>query len=119
MIAYTRDVIAMRRAHPVLRTGSLCYLHGERNCIAYARFDSRETVIVIFSIHPENMIVSLPVWQAETAMECSVRRVFQTDEEGYSLEEKELEVSRGRLSLTLAPMSAEVFVYENHEGSYH
>ena len=119
MIAYTRDVIALRKAHPVLRTGSLCYLHGERNCIAYARFDSRETVIVIFSIHPENMIVSLPVWQAETAMECSVRRVFQTDEEGYSLEEKELEVSRGRLSLTLAPMSAEVFVYENHEGSYH
>ena len=119
MIAYTRDVIALRKAHPVLRTGSLCYLHGERNCIAYARFDSRETVIVIFSIHPENMIVSLPVWQAETAMECSVRRVFQTNEEGYSLEEKELEVSRGRLSLTLAPMSAEVFVYENHEGSYH
>ena len=111
MIAYTRDVVALRKAHPALRSGSIIFLHGERNFIAYARFDRHECVVAAFSINPDEMTVLLPVWRAETAMECDLTRVLMTDENGYSLEEKTLQVYRGAVSLTLPPMSAQVLVY--------
>lgn len=111
MIAYMRDVVRLRSVCPVLRTGSIKFLHGEKNVIAYARFDERETVIAVFSIGQEKTHLSLPVWTVNTGMDGYVTRVFLTDEQGYSTATATSLVIRGRLDVVMEPESAQIFVF--------
>ena len=115
MIAFTRDAVRLHGEYPSLRTGSLKFLFGQRNCIAYARFREGEAVIAVFCVSQDSMTISLPVWQAGVPMECEALRVFRTDREGYSTAREICKVTRGVVDLTLPPESAEIIVYRQPE----
>lgn len=115
MLAFTKDVIRLRSSWPVLKRGSLKFVYGEKNVIAYARFNMEETVISVFSISQEETHVILSVWPVSVPMECSVIRVFETTRDGYSTEVLSCPVSRGRLELTLKPESAQVLVFRKKD----
>ncbi len=111
MIAFMRDAVRLRKACPTVKTGSIRFLHGEKNVISYARFSRDEVLVAAFSIGQEKPHVSLPVWRAGVPMECSMTRVFYTDEKGYSTAVETQAVSRGRLDRILKPQSAEIYVW--------
>lgn len=126
LLAFTRDVIRLHKAYPALKGGSLKFLHGQKDCIAYGRFDRDQSLIIVFSISPDRLEVSLPVWQAAVPPEADLRGVFGTDRAGYRTDRKIHEdgnetesvtepetfpVTRGILHLTLQPQSGAVFLY--------
>jgi alpha-glucosidase len=46
-IALYRDLVRLRRAHPVLGTGGLRWLHVDDECLVFARESEAETVLVL------------------------------------------------------------------------
>jgi cyclomaltodextrinase / maltogenic alpha-amylase / neopullulanase len=46
LLTYFREIIALRHAHPVLRHGSYDTLWARDHCIAFARSDGTETLVV-------------------------------------------------------------------------
>lgn len=46
-IALYRDLVGLRRAHPVLGTGGLRWLHVDDECVVFVRESAAETVLVL------------------------------------------------------------------------
>ena len=68
LIDFHREMIRIHKKYPVLSHGSLKFLYGEHNVIAYGRFDMKERVIVAFHNGQGDKTFMLPVWQAEVLM---------------------------------------------------
>ena len=64
MFAFYKSAIAMHKNHPVLKTGSIKFLGGGYQYIAYARFDDREQIACLFNNGSEQIQVTVPVWTA-------------------------------------------------------
>ena len=62
-LAFYRDVIALRKAHPALRTGSFTTIltDDEQDVMAFVREDDSEEVLVILNAGEEEARISLPV----------------------------------------------------------
>ena len=86
-------MIRIHKKYPVLSHGSLKFLYGEHNVIAYGRFDMKERVIVAFHNGQGDKTFMLPVWQG-----LAVPPVRLAQVEG------------GELTLTLPTTSAIVLV---------
>ena len=108
MLAFHKNVIAMHKEHPVLRTGSIKFLGGEPQFLAYARFDEQEQIVCLFNNGSEEKSVTVPVWTAGVSTDSTLTRIFHTDEKNYSTKRKVYRVSRGELAVTLGPKSSMV-----------
>ena len=110
LIEFHREMIRIHKKYPVLSHGSLKFLHGEHNVIAYGRFDEKERVIVAFHNGEGEKTFMLPVWQVGVCSENTLRRVMLTGSWGYTTEPEEYFAEGGELTLTLPAASAVVLV---------
>lgn len=108
MLAFHKSAIAMHRDHPVLKTGSIKFLGGGDQYLAYARFDDREQIVCLFYNGNEEITVTLPVWTAGVNPDSTMTRIFLTDEKTYSTKRKTFRVSRGELMAVLGAHSCMV-----------
>ena len=106
MIAFHKAAIAMHKEHGALKTGSMKFLAGGRNYLAFGRFDGREQVIVIFNNSDVELKVNVPVWTANVPLYCDMERIFYTDENGYTNGRESVHVSQGEVFLTLPRTSS-------------
>ena len=110
LIAFHREMIRIHKKYPVLSHGSLKFLYGEHNVIAYGRFDMKERVIVAFHNGQGDKTFMLPVWQVGVCSGHSLKRVMLTGDWGYTTEPQEYQAEGGELTLTLPTTSAIVLV---------
>ena len=53
MLHWTRRVLALRRAHPALRTGGVRVVHADEAVLALERHDKDERLLCVFNLSPE------------------------------------------------------------------
>ena len=113
MIAFHRDMIAIHRKYPTLRTGSIKLLLAGDNVLAYARFDDQAQIVTVVNNSDELQQVCIPVWQAELPQKGSMRRLIYSYENGYTTEHEEYLIQDGEVVVNLGAYS--VLVLKNME----
>ena len=110
LIRFHREIIAMHRTHPALRTGSLKMLDGAHQYLAYARFSREEQFVVLINNDDRPRRVRQSVWAAGLPHNCEMSRLLITSDEGYSFAPIRYQVKEGRLEILLPAHGAAVFV---------
>ncbi len=108
MIAFHKSVIAMHKSRPVLKTGSIKFLGGGYQYLAYARFNEEEQIACLFNNADQEIEITVPVWTALVPEDCVMTRIFMTDADTYTTRRKLYQVHRGELKMKLAPRSSAV-----------
>jgi len=103
-----KTLIKMRKEHSALRTGSIKFLHGEHNVIAYGRWDENDRIVVVINNSDKIKNVKLPVWEIGISDNDTLEMMIETTKEGHSTEDKIYFVYHGRLAMKLEPFSAVV-----------
>ncbi len=106
LIAFHKEMIAIHKAYPSLKTGCIRHLYLDHGIIAYGRFQDKEQVIVIVNNRSEWTQITVPVWQAEVPMKCTLNRLMYTYEKGYTTEYEEYNVERGEVVVNMGAKSA-------------
>ena len=112
LLEFHKMAIRMHKESSALKTGSLRFLYGANNIVAYARFDEKETLIVIVNHGCEKSEVRIPVWQAEVPMQAEMEQILYTYVEGVSDETVLFPVDNGELLLSMGQTSAAVLRYK-------
>ncbi len=106
MLEFHRSVIAMHREHEVLKTGSIKFLGGGYQYLAYARFDEGEQMACLFNNSGEQIDVTVPVWTSGVPMSGRMIRIFKTDAESYTTQKRYYSVEQGEIKVRLGGRSA-------------
>lgn len=112
MLEFYKAAIALHKAYPVLRKGSVMFLSKAQNYVSFARFDRNEIVIFVLNNRKEPMEAVIPVWMAGIDRKCKTTdalHVFHSGMEGFSAEESEVKIGYGMLKVKLAAECAEVY----------
>lgn len=110
MLEFHRSAIAMHKKYPVLSGGSLRFLHGDYNILAYGRFSRDCQMIIVFNNNEEEKELVLEVWAAGVTNQQVLKRIFCTDADGFTEEPVIYPVSGGEVSLRIAATSAVVLL---------
>ena len=112
MIDFHRDMIRIHKENEALRTGSVKFLQGEKDVLAYGRFNRKQQFVVILNNSEDKKEITQEVWTIGIPKKGSLERLIITTEAGYSLMPKDYPVEDGRVTVTLMPHSAVVLKYE-------
>lgn len=110
MIKFHRAAIAMHKRYPVLVGGSVKFLHGGYNTLAYGRFSREEQIVVAFNNNDEERELRIPVWMLGIRNKQVLNRVFYTDMEGFSEETLIYPVESGETVIKMPPRSSAVLL---------
>lgn len=111
LINLYKDLSALRKNQPVLKSGSLKPLLSGDGFIAYSRFRGRDKSIIICNLKEESLRLSLRVADLGAEDGEVFSRVFVSSREGHStVSDESLTVSDGRLYLTAPPVSASILI---------
>ena len=111
LIEFHREMIRIHKENQVLIHGSLKFIHGEHNILAYGRFDELQHVVVAFNNGAEEKQVTLPVWEIGVFGGHKMKRLMLTTGQGYTTEPEEYKVENNmEITLTLPPVSAIVLL---------
>ena len=109
MIEFHRAAVRLHKSYPVLSGGSLVFLHGDYQLLAYGRFSRQEKMIIVFNNLEETRECSVKVWPAGVENGQILRRIFQTDETGWNEEYADYAVVDGNLHISLPAKSSAVY----------
>ena len=112
MIDFHRDMIRIHKENEALRTGSVKFLQGEKDVLAYGRFNRKQQFVVILNNSEDKKEIMQEVWTLGIPKKGSLESLIITTEAGYSLMPKDYQVEDGRVNVTLMPHSAVVLKYE-------
>ena len=113
MIAFHKSIIALHKKYPVLTHGSLKFLHGSYNCLAYGRFSRKCQIAVVFNNNTSECEIRIPVWQIGVTNRQVMRRIFLTDASGFTEEAAVYPVLSGEMTITMAGTSAVILIAED------
>jgi hypothetical protein len=114
MLKFHKRAIALHKAYPVLTHGSLKFLSGGYNVLAYGRFSRKSQIAVIFNNNTHEEEVRVPVWQIGVTNHHVMRFVFGTDSEGFSEVHSIYPVRSGEVTIVMRPTSSVVLVAEDN-----
>jgi alpha-glucosidase len=109
LIALHRSLISLRKAIPALRTGSLKFLYGEYNVIAYGRFDEHDQVVIVVNNNDHDKTVEIPVWEIGVSNSAVCQQMLETTREGHSTADQKYNVAKGKIKVDLKQNSAKIF----------
>ena len=115
MIAFHKDIIRLRKENPELRKGSIKYLEGDYNFLAYGRFNKDGQCVIIINNNDQPVTRGIHAWEAGAGKKGKMVTLMQTTEEGYALEGTEYEVLSGKIEITLPRKSATILKYQSVE----
>ncbi len=108
MIQFHKDIIRLRRENDELRTGSIKYLDGDYNFLAYARFRGKNCCVILVNNNNGPVNRELSVWEAGVPRMSKMKVLLQTADKGYMLNGQDYEVYAGKIKLELPPTSATI-----------
>lgn len=106
LIQFHRDIIKIHKQNEELKTGSLKYVDGDYNIIAYSRFNESDRCVVIVNNNDHEICKEFSVWDSGVLRECVMQRLILTTEDGYTLEPCEYPVVSGKVKVQLPKFSA-------------
>ncbi len=115
LLEFHKEIIQIHKSHEVFRTGSLKFIYGEYNLIAYARFTSEEQSVIVINNNDVDKDVELHVWQANVPMNCQMKRLLLTTGSYYCCGSVDYSVYEGHLSIHMQANSAIVLYHKNKE----
>ena len=110
LLRFHRAAIKIHKAYPALVHGSLVFLLGDYQVIAYARFTRRQQLVVIINNSDEEKELAVPVLPAGIERDRVVRRVFHTNREGYNEEFADYSVKDTYMHVHMEPRSSGVYL---------
>ena len=111
MIAFHKDMIRLRKENDELRNGSIKYIDSDYNYIAYGRFHKQGKSVVLINNNDYPITKNVHVWEVGAPKMGKMKLVIQTDENGYTMEEREYEIKAGKVCIELPKTSAIVLKY--------
>jgi glycosidase len=102
LLAYFKEVIGLRQAHPALRRGRFIQLDAEDYCFAFARQDNQETLVVVVNAAEEPAVLSLPLNGRPLTPELNLQPRFGVGTLGPVLDERLPVTVPGRSGIVLA-----------------
>ncbi|MGN0168074.1 MAG: glycoside hydrolase family 13 protein [Acetatifactor sp.] len=111
MIQFHKDIIRLRREHDELRRGSLKYVDSDYNFLAYGRFNRRGQSLILVNNNDHSIQRQLFVWDLGTQKHGKMKTIFFTDENGYTMEGPEYELSGGKIRVELPRTCAAILKY--------
>ena len=85
MIRFHKEMIRIHKDYEVFKTGSLIYLHSERNLIGYGRFNEKERAIVLVQTGGETRDVEVEAWRLGMQEGQQMFCMMYSNENGYSM----------------------------------
>ncbi len=110
LIGFHREIIRIRRENDELRKGSIKYVAGEYNFLAFGRFHSRGQCLILVNNNDGPIEKQLSVWELGTPKHGKMRALLWTDETGFS-SGQEFEVKGGKIRVKLPGTCAVIFKY--------
>lgn len=106
LISLHKELIRIHKDYKALRTGSILFLTGEKDCISYGRFQGNEKIVVAVNRASEERVIKIPVWLLGILDNESLVRLIMTREYDYTLETCGYHIEHGILELSMPPVSA-------------
>lgn len=106
LIEYHRQIIALHKHLPALRTGSIRPLAAGEQLIAYGRMRRSSRCIVALNNDEVSRDMLLPVWELGIKDSDALIQKMLTYDGGYSTQPQAYHARNGSLSLRLPPTSA-------------
>jgi len=107
---FHKEMIKLRKTYPALRTGSARFLHTDYGIISYARWDDKNTFIIILNNNETQKALNIPVWKAGLT-DGALKKLISAGEDTYSTEETLFGIENGGLEITMPPYSSAVLLY--------
>lgn len=111
LIDFHRDIIRIRRENRELRVGSLKYVDSDYNFLAYGRFrrDGQCLILINNNDYPVEKVIF--VWELGTPKHGWMKVLLWSDENGYTLEHENYEVTAGKINVRLPRTCAVILKY--------
>lgn len=112
LFAFHKEAIRIHKENSALKKGSLEILYSENNVVSYARFDEKESIVVVVNRGDEKNELHIPVWKAELPMQSEMEQVLYSYQDGFSVDSVLLPVDDGNLTLYMGANSAAILRYK-------
>ena len=99
-------MIAIHKNSQALRNGSIQFLCGDDNILAYGRFTEDEQIVVIINNRNDFAEVTVPVWMVGVPMSGKMQRLMYSYVKGYTMSHDEYLVRGGELVVNMGAQSA-------------
>ncbi len=112
LLEYHKAAIALRKQIHCLKAGSLKPLDAGNGFIIYGRFDEVDCCAVIINCNDCEISLTVPVWELGLPRDCvKMERMLCTTDQTFCTDREEIAVNRGRILVTLPPVSGCVYRY--------
>lgn len=108
LIALHKELIRIHKQYQALKTGSIKFLYGSYNVIAYGRFDANDKIVAAVNNNEGAVTFRIPVWQIGVYDGTDMVRLILTNCEGYTQDAAMYRIEEGHLVLTLPPFSGAI-----------
>ena len=115
LINFHREIIRIHRQNKEFKTGSLKCLTLDYNFLAYGRFTKNNHSVVLINNNENEITKELSVWELGIPRDCTLQRLILTGERGYDINPMEIEVSAGRITVTMPKTSSMILQYRSEE----
>jgi alpha-glucosidase len=106
LIAFHKELIALRKQHVELRTGALKRVDGEGPYLAYGRFQKEGQCLILINNGKETLQKDVYVRQLGVLTDGKMCTLLASDANGYCTEGIEYEINDGTIHVELPPTSA-------------
>lgn len=106
LIRFHRDMIRIHRENPAFCTGSVKFLHGDRNILCYTRFNREQQFIIVINNDGYTRSIEVGVCGAGVPKSCQLTQIMYSTEDNYSMAPVAYQVEESYLNLTLPKYSA-------------
>lgn len=110
-----KALISMRNNLKCLKNGSIKFLYGEHNIVAYGRFNEAERVVVVVNNNAEVKKVKIPVWEIGIGSSEVCQQIMETTAEDFFTDDHYYTVFKGKIEVDLKPFSAKILKEKKYE----
>ena len=112
LIRFHKEMIRIHKENKELLTGSLKFLDGDYNVLAYGRFNRYACTAVFLNNNDHEITREIDVWYIGAPREGVMQCVMLTTADGFDVEVHEYPIVSGKVMVTLPGTSAIVLRYE-------
>ena len=103
MIRFHKEMIGIHKGYEAFKSGSIKFLGGQPNVIAYGRFDGKDQIVTVINNHPgESKTVVVPVWEVGVTGD-HMMALIRSHAAGFDTDSVLYPVDNGCLKLSIPP----------------
>lgn len=118
LIQFHKDIIRLRNENDELRNGSIKYVDGDYNYIAYGRFHRKGQCLILINNNDCPITKEVNAWELGMKKTGKLKVLLQSDDSGYCLQGAadeahvmEYEMHTGKITIELPRISATILKY--------